>query len=104
MRAHCILLNAPTLKNPLGLCHRIEPPVIQHFLTNATVKPINKGILIWLLRLDSAQCNPVPFGSADELRRDHLRAVVKLDRLGLAMIHRSHSATGYSAVLLSILC
>jgi hypothetical protein len=88
MRAHCILLNAPSFHNPLGLCYRIEPPGIQHFLTNATVKPINKGILIWVSRLDNAQRNPVPFGSADELRRDHLRAVVKPDRLGLAMIHR----------------
>jgi hypothetical protein len=84
MRVHCIVNNAPTFQNLLGLSQRIEQPGIEYFLTNATVKPLNKGILVWLARLDKAQCNPVPFGSADELRRSHLRTVHP-DNLGLAI-------------------
>ncbi len=59
MRAHRVVLNAPTFQSLLGLCQRIEQPGVEHFLSNAAVKPLNKGILIWLTRLDIAQLNPV---------------------------------------------
>jgi hypothetical protein len=59
VRAHRVVLNAPTFQSLLGLYQRIEQPGVEHFLSNAAVKPLNKGILIWLTRLDIAQLNPV---------------------------------------------
>ena len=68
MRAHRVVFNAPTFQNLLGLRQRIEQPGIQHFLTNTKVKPLNKGILVWLTRLDIAQFNPALLGPTNELR------------------------------------
>ena len=65
MRAHRVVFNSPTFQNLLGLCQRIEQPGIQHFLSNAAVKPLNKCILVRLTRLDIAQFNPVPLSPAD---------------------------------------
>jgi len=50
MRAHRVVLNAPTFQNLLGLRQRIEQPGVEYFLSNATVKPLNKGILVRLTR------------------------------------------------------
>jgi hypothetical protein len=68
MRTHRVVLNAPTFQNLLGLRQRIEQPGVEHFLSNATVKPLNKGILVRLTRLDIAQLNPVLLGPTNELR------------------------------------
>jgi hypothetical protein len=68
MRVRRVVFNAPTFLNLLGLCQRIEQQGISHFLTNATVKPLNKAILVWLAWLDKAQFNPMPLGPTKELR------------------------------------
>ena len=38
----------PNFQKLQGLCQRIGQPDIQHFPTNITVEPLNKGILVRL--------------------------------------------------------